>query len=253
MYGVVYTVKLNDVVVYVGQTTMPLEKRWAAHGQKGSGVSLIRAAIQKYGQAAFVCEMAVECVDRETLNAEERRLIAELSPRYNIMPGGEGHKGRVVSDVTRAKLSAVHKGKKLSEETKALISKKLRARLNDNPDAIAQLQAARRKWVRTRTEVSDAKRKEAARQATKQMWVERKEELSAKMRNSALADGRKPSAEALEKSIEVSRKEVRCVETGEIFKSLSAAGRAHNVTPQAIWAVVNGRTPKAGGFQFKYV
>jgi hypothetical protein len=47
------------------------------------------------------------------------------------------------------------------------------------------------------------------------------------------------------------RKQVRCVETGEVFPSAAAAGRRFNLSRSAVSLVVLGKRPGAGGHHFE--
>ena len=72
---------------YVGKTTQQLEKRWYQHRRNAaSGKNTwLYKAIRKYGEDAFtvvpVCEGG---------NDEERAIIAQLKPEYNLTTGGDG-------------------------------------------------------------------------------------------------------------------------------------------------------------------
>ncbi len=81
---------------YVGQTTLPISRRWVQHrssAKKGSGFAL-HAAIRKYGEAAFTLEVLEVLHTSEDLRASERRHIVDresTSPKgYNLTLGGEG-------------------------------------------------------------------------------------------------------------------------------------------------------------------
>lgn len=48
-------------------------------------------------------------------------------------------------------------------------------------------------------------------------------------------------------------RQVRCLETGQIFPSCTAAGKAIGVTQGAVTNVARGRYPAVKGFRFEYV
>ena len=50
----------------------------------------------------------------------------------------------------------------------------------------------------------------------------------------------------------VNSKEVLCVETGEIFPSLSEAGRKYNSSPQCIYSACKNGYKSAGGYHWQY-
>ena len=47
-------------------------------------------------------------------------------------------------------------------------------------------------------------------------------------------------------------KPIRCVETGEIFQSITEAARSVDVSESAIGHVVTGKREKSGGFHWEY-
>jgi len=49
------------------------------------------------------------------------------------------------------------------------------------------------------------------------------------------------------------RKPVRCVETGEIFNSIMAAGKAKKISYQVIASCLHGRGKTAAGFHWKFI
>lgn len=123
MYGVVY--KVTNTVngnIYIGQTKMPLGKRWSKHcsdARAGAGW-ILAAAIRKHGKEAFTVDVVEECADKETLNAAEVAWILKLRPVYNACAGGGGL-GAPTAEV-RAKISAAIRGKKRSEQTRLRMS-----------------------------------------------------------------------------------------------------------------------------------
>lgn len=115
---------------YVGQTKYGAEFRWKQHVQaanRGQG-HVLGNAIRKYGAENFKIEVAVRCESIDELWKHETRLIEELKTiecGYNREKGGWGNPYHPTREETRKKMSAVRKGKKLSEETKRKISQKL--------------------------------------------------------------------------------------------------------------------------------
>lgn len=125
MFGVIYGIEnLINHKIYIGQTHRNIEVRLKEH--KTRKTSLIGRAIQKYGWENFIWTVLEKCDNRDELNAAEIRWIASLnckSPNgYNSTEGGAGTIGRIVSQETRKKLSDIHKGTKLSADTRRKIS-----------------------------------------------------------------------------------------------------------------------------------
>lgn len=123
-FGIIYCIT-NTVngKRYIGQTTMPLYKRWHAHQKAYGRCVSISAAIQKYGAGAFEVVEIDRAYNRQDLDAKEIshiELAGTLSPvfGYNLRPGGMSVE---CSDETRSLMSARKKGGKLTDEHKAKI------------------------------------------------------------------------------------------------------------------------------------
>lgn len=124
-FGIIYCVtnKVNGKR-YIGQTTMPLYKRWHAHKRADGRCLSLSAAIKKYGAECFEVVEIDRAYSREELDAKEIAHIAaanSLDPAfgYNLRPGGMC---ATFSPETRALMSARKKGGTLTEEHKAKIA-----------------------------------------------------------------------------------------------------------------------------------
>ena len=91
MYGYIYkTTNLVNGKIYIGKrVSSTIVKRY-----KGSG-KLIKAAMLKYGEQNFVCELLEWCSTNEELNNREKYYIkfynsTDLTIGYNISKGGDG-------------------------------------------------------------------------------------------------------------------------------------------------------------------
>lgn len=114
---------------YVGITSRPLSARWAEHlsaARRRKGWAL-HVAIREHGPDAFTISEVCSEEDWHSLCEKECNLISSLGcmvPNgYNITTGGEGRPGFKVSDETKAKISAAHKGKILTVEHREKLSK----------------------------------------------------------------------------------------------------------------------------------
>lgn len=123
---------------YVGQTRLTIPRRWTAHRQNAlKPTTAITYAIRKYGAENFQVTYLgrVESTDVvAVLDALEKYHIQQLGTMwpngYNIHAGGrnpplsdatkekirQAHLGRKASPETRAKMSALRKGRKLSPQ-----------------------------------------------------------------------------------------------------------------------------------------
>lgn len=119
MFGIIYGLEnLIDHKIYIGQTHRTLAKRFSDHKY---AKTLIGCAIRKYGEENFVKVILEECENQEQLDDCEIKWIARLNcmdPNgYNLTAGGAHGRNFKVSDSTRAKISAIHKGRKRPKST----------------------------------------------------------------------------------------------------------------------------------------
>lgn len=137
--------------VYVGYTSKTAEERFQTHllSARWKKKTALYDAIRRYGNGAFSVEVLLECESHAEACEHEIRLIKELNSilptGYNMTHGGDGvpltkeqreaanakkrgvcypkqleanlrRKGQKASDETRAKLSAVRRGRKQTPE-----------------------------------------------------------------------------------------------------------------------------------------
>jgi group I intron endonuclease len=147
VYGRVYllTNKENGMV-YVGQTTNTVDRRWTQHrcdAKAGRVAMPICRAIREHGPDVFtVCELAV-AYSREDLDALEAGFIAGLNSTaqgYNVVEGGRRltakdrvrrgdiRRGIPRPEEVREKISASHLGMKQTVEARLKISLSLQGR-----------------------------------------------------------------------------------------------------------------------------
>lgn len=116
---------------YVGITCRTPEERWRNGTQYYHNEHFYRA-IQKYGWDGFLHDILHTELTQSEACEYERQYIKDWNLRYdsfgyNLTDGGEGCCGRVLSDETKAKISASHMGigkaVPLSEEHKRNISR----------------------------------------------------------------------------------------------------------------------------------
>ena len=157
--GYIYTIKnMTDKKIYVGQTIQDVESRWKDHLKKGSNCRYLKSAINKYGVDNFEFKLVCITFDNQ-LDDMEIKYIEQyncLVPNgYNLRLGGNSGRhhaetkqkisdtlkrryendiirlnnpriGKPLSEITKKKLSEVHKGKHNSQESinKGIISRR---------------------------------------------------------------------------------------------------------------------------------
>lgn len=234
--------------VYIGITAQRVKKRWqAGFGYKRN--SHFWNAIQKYGWDNFSHEILYTGLTAEEAFEEEKRLIAEYKSNdqkfgYNLSCGGESGNtgvkmpdhvkenlirlstGRHPSEETRKKLSAARKGVKFTEEHKRKISESLKGKPREgHPMA------------------------EEAKEKIRQANLGRKNPHKGVPRS---AETRKKLSESLKGKLAPNRKKVICVETGEIFDSLTEGAKCKGTNEQNVSACLRGKRNKAGGYHWEF-
>lgn len=123
MYSIYLIKNLANSKLYVGQTSMPLHKRFNKHKSDKNGYCVkLFNAMNKYGREKFSTELLAVCGDQTTANYLETSFIEEfdtIKTGYNIRQGGSSGKASLES---RRKMSLAHLGKHHSKETISKIS-----------------------------------------------------------------------------------------------------------------------------------
>lgn len=181
---------------YIGQTRHDAYKTRIREHFNGRGSRLLKQAIEKYGQDAFVVEILHDGIFPEFLDDLEIEAIAKFNTvapyGYNLDTGGGGNgtpseatrqkmseakkgfkhsdesrrkiseaqKGRTHSEASRRKMSKAKKGKTLSDETRRKISKacKDRTLTEEHRRKISEAQKGRTVSKETRQKISASHR-----------------------------------------------------------------------------------------------
>lgn len=104
--------------VYIGQTSVTLTKRKAAHVNKtkSNSSTFFHNAIRKNGIESFTWEVVHSCYSKEEANEKECEFIKTLGCKfpagYNLTDGGEGTIGYRPTEEKNALMSRLHKGNK---------------------------------------------------------------------------------------------------------------------------------------------
>lgn len=167
--GIIYRLDFQSEKIYIGQTVRTLCARIAQHRQAVAfGSTLpVHCAWRLHGEPKI--SIIAECDDESKLHDLEREFIQNvntLSPNgYNISLGGDTAPSK--SPEVAAKISAKAMGRVVSEDVKATISEKMKARWKD-PEYVARVTAGLRAAQNEELSLAISER-------SKKMWAARKE------------------------------------------------------------------------------
>ena len=247
---------------YVGQTKHPVGKRLYAHSKESK--SLLGKAMRKYSEDAFEVFVFAE-VPIALIDVFEIQMIALLdsgAPNgYNLHLGGKG-RGVVVSDMTRAKISASKKGKP-SPKRGVPISEKQRAILRACNLGSHPSEETRRKLSEARRGNTNAKGNKHSAATKKQMSESAKRHIKTPehIRNAGLAQKGKVIPRELRdrnakmhmlKGRECKDVYIVCVETGERFDVLREVIEKYSISRSNMGNCLTGRSLTAGGLHWEY-
>ena len=214
--------------VYIGITSQVPEKRWL-NGWGYVGNVYFTKAIQKYGWDNFTHEILFDGMTKEEAEAKEIELIAQYdstnrSRGYNISLGGAApatglHWKRPEGGILRGENHPMY-GVHLTTEQKRHLSE-----LN-----------AGNKHPQFGTHRSD----------------ETKKKIADAQRGKIIPDDqRKRISESLKGNVPPNRKPVLCVETGQVFESMTAAMKSVGIT--CIFKALQDPNKTAGGYHWQYI
>lgn len=259
-----YTVYVHKNItngkVYVGITHSAVNRRWQ-YGWGYASQPLFYNAIKKYGWEGFEHEIIAEELTKEEACAMEKELIDRYRSNdrefgYNRECGGVA-RGKV-SEETKQILREKNLGKKMSAESREKMSVAAKKR---PPNLVA---LAKGREVNRGKKMSDEQRAAISeRMKGNQIWLGRTlpPETREKIRQKAI--GRQFSDEWRARLSEshkglmkgekhpMSRK-VICVETGEVFPSITAAGESVGITHSRIRECCLGNRHTTKGYHWKF-
>lgn len=171
--GCLYRLMFPNRKAYIGITKCTAEARFAQHAKAAriakTGCA-VHLAIEKYGSESVKVETLV-VADAEYRKQLEPKAIEAFNTRaphgYNLTIGGDGVCG--FDDITRAKMGAANKGRKMSAETKAKLSAARKGKYIPNSETRAKIGSA----SRGRTLSAEHREKIGAAQRGRKMTGER--------------------------------------------------------------------------------
>ena len=257
---------------YVGITKQKLRRRF----QNGYGYkkqSYFWRAIQKYGWDNFEHIIVLQNETFEYACKVEKCLIKHYKTRdknygYNMTDGGDGMNGWVPSEEWRRKQSEIHTGKSLSEETKEkiriantgrIVSEETKRKISENHadfSGVNHPMYGKRLSEETRRKMSETRKGKRTGVDNPLYGIPLSEEHKEKLR--IAHTGKKHTEETKQKISDwqkshpqESEKPVRCIETGEIYRSINVAQRELGVFH--IGDCCRGKIKSTKGLHFEFV
>lgn len=191
---------------YIGVTTRTLAHRWSRHktAAKTRG-SALAGAIIKYGADRFSIEHIANATCMDDLLDLERMLIAQERTKapfgYNLTAGGEGAFDPAES--TRAKIGAIHRGRRRSPETVEKIRAALLARAPMSE--ATRLKHQESTWKKTSETNRSRQWTDESREKVRRAMVGKPRSAASLAKQSATMMGRPVSDEARKKIAEKAR------------------------------------------------
>ncbi len=225
--------------VYIGISSN-VKHRWRGDGSGYKGSTRMWYAIKKYGFDNFKHNILYKGLTKSEAEKKEIELIKQYKATdarfgYNLQQGG---KIRLLTEESRRRLSNSLKGHKVDEKTRWRL-----AELNSKPVVCIEtgieypsMQEAGRATGTARCNISKVIRG-INETAGGYHWALKGQEDEV----------------IIKKRQYYNSKKVLCIDTGEIFDSVSEAGRELNINRKAIANNCNRLSKTAGGFKWKYI
>lgn len=225
--------------VYIG-ITKNIRHRWRGNGRGYIGSNRIYYAILKYGWENFKHEILYSGLTKAEAEQKEIELIKQNNSTderygYNLQQGG---KIRTLNEKSRIKLSNSLKGHKVDMEhiRRLALQKSKPVVCIETGIEYKSIQAAADSVGVLRTTISKAVRG-VTETAGGYHWAYKGFENKV----------------AIKKRTYWNEKKVLCIDTGEIYNSVSEAGRVTGIHRKSIANNCNGITKTAGGYAWCYI
>lgn len=234
-------------MVYIGQTSQPLSKRWANHvyhsklnrEDNRAYNSPLQSDIRSFGKDVFAKEVLTVCETKQEANILEDKYILELNTLY---PNGYNRDrgGYINSDTTKEKKRLSATGKEVSEETRLKLS-------------VINMGENNAMYGKHHTEEAKAKISEGC----KAKWrdEEYRAVMTEKIRTVSSDEAYKEKiSERTQGSNNPRAKAVLCVETGTVFGCAKDASTwAGLKTNSNLLKACKGIQDTAGGYHWRFV
>lgn len=232
MYGYVYiTTDLTNGLIYIGQHVAP---KFEPDRYIGSGTAF-KKALKEHKRENFTCKLLEEASTQKELNNKEAYWIAyydAMNPLvgYNLKEGGSGGKGYKHTPEDRIKCGDSWRGKKRPSRTAEHIAKLVasNAGFKHSEETKRQISSSLKGCVRSES----TRKKMSTAQKGKQLSETTKQKL------------REVNRDAL-------GKQVRCIETGQVFPTISKACRAFNC--DGIRKCLYGVNKTGAGYHWEFI
>ena len=232
-----------------------------------SSSSLVKKAIKKYGienfkkDIIFICETEEEAYKKEEYYIALKNAVVDRN-YYNLCGGGKGigsgennHRfGKKITERHRKILIESNKGKVMSDESKLKMSKYWKGKRVGESNPF---------YGKTHTE--EARKKMSIASSSKTMSKEARKKISEALKGEKSPRYGKSLTDEVKEKISISRKgklvggdnpwavKVICIDTGEVFDSISEASRKYGINVPNITACCKGRRKTAGKMQWRYL
>ena len=189
-----------------------------------------------------------ESLNRAYLNPELRRKTSEAKKRAYLnnpelrLKISKARKGKRPSDECIRKAAEANRGKHPSDETRRKLSEAKKGKRPSDECIMKSVEAHRGKPLSDET-----KRKISMKLKGKPLSDETRKKMSEARK------GKKVSEHVILAMTEATSKKVLCVETGEVYKSISEAGRQLGISFKAISNVCRGKSKTSGEYHWEYV
>ncbi len=273
--------KITNLVngkVYIGQTTMSLDKRWNTHCNRKNrpGISV---AIQKYSKENFTIEEIDGANSLSELNYLEEHYIYihnSMAPNgYNILPGGrnskhteetkqkmrkqrnpilnaENQEYRKRSEVTKQKISKANKGRVLTEEHRRKIGEKSKGHKVTDEQKLAISKANKGHKYNIGRKVTKEARENMSRAQKGRIITDSHRKKMSEVRKGFTSDARKKAHRILTEQSKIKVIAINLKTNQEIlFNSLKEAGKYTTVYPGNISKILSGKILKSKDWTFK--